>query len=1320
MTNHWSSDSDSGKFTRMSPFLLAPPSTWLTANELAFALADGFPVSPGHTLVVTRRLVPTWFDATPAEQAALLALVSEVRQLLDQTLHPKPDGYNVGFNAGAAAGQTVPHVHIHVIPRYHGDVPDPRGGVRAVIPQLANYLAPQNPPAIAASSAPEPAPDPAHVPGPATPSNPAIPTTLTTGHPDSPLWPRLAARLAGAAAVDILSSFVRLSGLDVIEAALFAAIARGARVRILVSDYLGISDPRALQRLLGWIAAAEEAAPETSPAVSPSQPPLAVRLILTEELPGSPASFHPKAWCIRDAEPPDTVPDPTPSQVSPATCVVVGSSNLSRAALLTGVEWNLVTSACAAPAVAHRFSTAFTELWTVARPLDADQIAAYSARVQRLWPDGVAFDDAPGGPEEFVPRPWQSAALASLQQLRRAGCGRALAAVATGMGKTWLAALDVRQIGRQLGRRPRILVIAHRARILAQAEVAISSLLETEFGPAHVSWYLGSQQDFSGNLVIASIQKLCRPAGLALLESTRFDYAILDEVHHAQAPTWRRVLASLQADFILGLTATPERADGVDVANLFDDNLACLASIGDGIEEESLVPFHYVGLADTVEYSSIPWRSGRFDPAELERAVMTSARMERLWSAMQEHPGTRTIFFCCSRRHATFTRNWLRSRGLTAAAVFSGSGSDPVGESLEGLRIGTTTSLCAVDLFNEGLDIPAVDRIVMLRPTESKVLFLQQLGRGLRTSPGKQRLLVLDFVGNHRTFASRLLHLLAIGNSQAGWNGVRELLTGTTPPLPPGCLVDLDLTARDLLQEFLPQGAVAAREAYRQWREDNERRPTALEFFRSGYRPRTAAAAQDGWLNFVRSEGDLTAEEAACVDAWAHWFRMLETTALNRNYKMIVLRVLLDHDELPGGMSLERLSRDCRRYLLAAERTGGSGQEAAAGEQPSVISGQQSQEGDQRTSGGGARAGTTAAVDLRTASDAEWCAWWKKWPIARWLDEQSGNRWFRLEADTFRFRPDIAEAHRPAFARLTSELVDWRLAAWTASHNSHDDRNRDGEGVVFDASVVSTQGSAALSVDRKLARSAPIGVVAVQLPDGRSLQFRFVATGCRACFSERSQKNELPSLLGTWFGVDAGLPGTNQKVRFRNVGGSWFATALETGNSSSVEVTDRKANSNGIHIRKRVSPKDQYVRYAPVYDLVASAGSWGPDISPEVIGWGEVNGIRLQEGMFIARVQGRSMEPRIADGAWCLFRRCPAGSREGRLLLVQIRRNAETDEEARFTVKRYHSVKQSSDEGWIHQWIQLQSLNPEYPAIMLDSSVTEELRVAGEFVQVLG
>ncbi|MGV2334350.1 MAG UNVERIFIED_CONTAM: HIT domain-containing protein [Planctomycetaceae bacterium] len=212
----------------MSPFLAAPQSSWLVANELAFALADGFPVSPGHTLVVTRRPVPTWFDATPAEQAALLSLVNDVRQLLDHSLQPKPDGYNVGFNSGAAAGQTVPHVHVHVIPRYHGDVPDPEV---ASAPSFRSLRI------TSRRHHPRHHHHRRHHP-PHSPHSPPATPTHHSGRGLPVAWP-------AAASVDILSSFVRLSGLDVIEAALFAAVARGAAIRILVSDYLGISDPRA-------------------------------------------------------------------------------------------------------------------------------------------------------------------------------------------------------------------------------------------------------------------------------------------------------------------------------------------------------------------------------------------------------------------------------------------------------------------------------------------------------------------------------------------------------------------------------------------------------------------------------------------------------------------------------------------------------------------------------------------------------------------------------------------------------------------------------------------------------------------------------------------------------------------------------------------------------------------------------------------------------------------------------------------------------------------------------------------------------------------
>ncbi|AGP41576.1 HIT domain-containing protein [Sorangium cellulosum] len=202
-----------------SPFLETPESAWVASNALAFALRDRFPVSPGHTLVVPRRLVPTWFDATADERAAIFELVDTVKRLLDAELHP--DGYNVGINAGEAAGQTVMHLHVHVIPRFRGDVDDPRGGVRHVIPGRGNYLAGRPPP-------------------------------LATGGAEDPFLRHLAPVFARATDVAILSAFVQESGLDVLESHVFAALARGARVRLVTGDYLHITQATALAELLGW------------------------------------------------------------------------------------------------------------------------------------------------------------------------------------------------------------------------------------------------------------------------------------------------------------------------------------------------------------------------------------------------------------------------------------------------------------------------------------------------------------------------------------------------------------------------------------------------------------------------------------------------------------------------------------------------------------------------------------------------------------------------------------------------------------------------------------------------------------------------------------------------------------------------------------------------------------------------------------------------------------------------------------------------------------------------------------------------------------
>lgn len=488
-----------------SPFLAVPPSDWVASNDLAFAIFDRYPVTDGHTLVIPRREVPTWFEATPEERAALFALVDEVKRLLDATLTPPPDGYNVGFNAGEAAGQTVMHLHVHVIPRRRGDVPDPRGGIRHVIPGKGNYLARRASP-------------------------------LSTGGAADHFLQHLAPLFGDATDIAIIAAFVQESGLDLLEPHLLAAVRRGARVRLITGDSLEITQPEALRELLDWTQWSAALEPEPAPELGTGAAPGAcaagrfeARVVEAAALHPESRSFHPKAWRFE----------------SPAAGVAyVGSSNISRSALRAGIEWNLRADRARDPEAYARVAGAFERWWPRARPLDAAWIDAYDDRCRRAPPVPPGADD-PREPVEPLPDPHgiQREALAALAAARAERRRRALVVLATGLGKTWLAAFDLVAFAaeRRLPR-PRVLVLAHRDELLAQAARTLRRVLRAA-GPApRLTWFSGAAGDLTGEVVLASVQKLSRPEHLARLAPRSFDYVIADEVHHAAAPGYRRIL----------------------------------------------------------------------------------------------------------------------------------------------------------------------------------------------------------------------------------------------------------------------------------------------------------------------------------------------------------------------------------------------------------------------------------------------------------------------------------------------------------------------------------------------------------------------------------------------------------------------------------------------------------------------------------------------------------------------------------------------------------------------------------------------------------
>ena len=561
-------------------FLEVPEAAWVCANALAFAFRDRFPVSPGHTLVVTRRVTPDWFSATADEQRAVLALVDEVKRRLDDEL--APDGYNVGFNAGSAAGQTVMHLHVHVIPRFRGDMDDPRGGVRHVIPSKGNYLR---------AAAP-----------------------LATGGEDDPFARHVLPLFDRARDIAIVAAFVQESGLDRIRGAVDRALQNGARIRIITGDYLNITQAAALETLLDWEQATQsDDAPDGR---------FAARVIEVEQLPTRSKSFHPKSWRFESPE---------------LGVAFVGSSNLSRSALDSGIEWNLRVDRDRDHTAYTRVRDAFEALWTRARPLDAAWIAAYAQRARRAelpMPPGEETAE----PLEDPPAPHevQLAALERLAACRAEGRTRAIVVLATGLGKTWLAAFDHAQLARKLDRPLRLLFVAHRAELLRQAARTFRRLLRAAGQVRRVGWFVGDSSELDADLVFASVAKLARPENLARLATQHFDNVVVDEVHHAAAGSYRRILDRLDdrlgPAFLLGLTTTR-------IAPTPPISLACSTTSWPtaptspaGIELGRPVPFDYLGVKDDIDYENIPWRNRQFAPRRYRapprpRPACTAARV---------------------------------------------------------------------------------------------------------------------------------------------------------------------------------------------------------------------------------------------------------------------------------------------------------------------------------------------------------------------------------------------------------------------------------------------------------------------------------------------------------------------------------------------------------------------------------------------------------------------------------------------------------------------------------------------------------------------
>lgn len=913
-------------------------------NELVVGFWDAFPVSPGHALLIPRRHVQDWWDATQHEQQGLVAALAVARQEILKSF--RPAGFNVGWNVGAAAGQTVFHLHLHVIPRYAGDVTDPRGGVRHVFPAKANYLV--------AAQKPSVPPDLPHQ------------KAIVRGG-DDPFLPHLRASLDRARAADLAVAFVLESGVRGIIEHVRDLLERGGRLRLVTGNYLGVTEPEALAHVLDLEGD--------------------VHLRVYEAGDGS---FHPKAYLFHHADGSGTA--------------YVGSSNLSATALGSGVEWNYrVVSSLAGTGFADVL-TAFEALFNHPQvvPLTPDWVESYRRR-RITFPvreAGLSAKDAPPPPPQ--PHAVQGEALQALEATRRQGNMAGLVVLATGLGKTWLAAFDT---SREEYRR--VLFVAHREEILSQAMEAFRRVRPR----ARLGRYTGTEKVLNADVLFASVQTLGRLPHLRLFAPDAFDYVVVDEFHHAAAATYRRLIEHFTPQFLLGLTATPERTDGGDLLALCQENLVYRCDLVEGINRDLLCPFRYFGVPDDIDYRNIPWRSSRFDEEALTEAVATRKRAENVLEQYRKRAGQKTLAFCCSQRHADFMAAFFSEQGLRAVAVHSGPGSAPRSASLERLEAGGLDVICCVDMFNEGVDLPTIDTVMMLRPTESSVVWLQQFGRGLRKAEAKENLRVIDYIGNHRSFLLKVRALFDLGPTDQEVARLLEQVSANRLTLPPGCEVTYDLEAINILKSLL---RLARREEmveayYRDFKERYGVRPRAVEALHDGYDPRTVRPGYGSWLGFVDAMGDFAEGQHRLLREAGNFLSAVEKTEMTRSFKMVVLRAMLNRDVLPGSISLDDVTAEFARV---------------------------------------ARRSASLRADVAEALDdlPRLRKYVEKNPVAAWAGGKGagGGPYFAHDGETFRTTFPVPDDLRAEFRDLVDELVEWRLAAYLRHQEKGEDDGKQG------------------------------------------------------------------------------------------------------------------------------------------------------------------------------------------------------------------------------------------------------------------------------------
>lgn len=701
------------------------------------------------------------------------------------------------------------------------------------------------------------------------------------------LYYQLADSIKKADSVDIIVSFLMESGVKMLLGELDNALKRGAKIRILTGNYLGITQPSALYLIKHKLGDQVD-----------------LRFYNEKN-----RSFHPKSYMFHYKD---------------YSELYIGSSNISRSALTSGIEWNYRFSNKTDPINYEKFYNTFVDLFeNHSIVIDDEELKKYSKNWHRpavskdldrydLQDDKETSNQIP----LFEPRGAQIEALCALENTREEGARRALVQAATGVGKTYLAAFDSKNY-------ERVLFVAHREEILKQAAESFKNVRDSD----DYGFFNGDSKCTGKSVIFASVATLGRVEYLNenYFAPDYFTYVVIDEFHHSVNEQYQRIVDYFKPKFLLGLTATPERMDGKNIYEICDYNVPYEISLKEAINKGMLVPFHYYGIFDETDYSNLHIVRGRYDEKELNETYIGNVRRyELIYKYYCKYGSRQALGFCCSREHAREMAKEFSKRGIPSVAVFSdasGEYTEDRNVAIRQLKQGKIRVIFSVDMFNAGVDITSVDMVMFLRPTESPIVFLQQLGRGLRKCRGKEFLTVLDFIGNYEK-AGRVRFLLSDRSNQHA--GVYN--PSDTSAFPDDCLVDFDMKLIDLFAEMDRKHLKLKDQIINEYFRVKEllgRRPDRMDLFTymdDGIYEIAIAHSKDNpfkkYLEFLKELDELNQDEEFFYKGIGREFiSLLENTSMSKVYKMPVLMAFYNHGNILMEVSEEQLLSSWKEFF---------------------------------------------------------------------------------------------------------------------------------------------------------------------------------------------------------------------------------------------------------------------------------------------------------------------------------------------------------------------------------------------------------------------